>query len=217
MEITPESLAPGDRYKLLIGSVVPRPIAFVSSLSPQGIVNLAPFSYFNAVGHAPLALMFSVSKKPDKTEKDTLRNVRPVNQGGTGEYVINLAVEPYIQQVAEAAEPIPYSESEFDYLDLTTAPSQQVSPPRVAESPVAFECKTLQIVPVGDFNIVIGEVVHLYIRDELVDERYRVNTDQLAAIGRMAGYDYCHTRDRFTIPNGFSPEKRAALKLQTDT
>lgn len=209
MELDPESLAPGDRYKLLIGSVVPRPIAFVSSVSPEGIANLAPFSYFNAVGHSPMALMFSISKKPDKTDKDTLRNVRPVSEGGTGEYVINLAVESYIQQVAEASEPLSYGESEFDYLDLTTAPSTVVRAPRVAESPVAFECKTLQIVPVGEFNVVLGQVVHVFIRDELVDERYRVNTDHLAAVGRMAGYDYCYTRDCFTIPNGFPPEKKA--------
>lgn len=208
MELDPESLDPSTRYKLLIGSVVPRPIAFVSSLSPQGVVNLAPFSYFNAVGHAPLAVMFSVGKKPDKTDKDTLRNVRPVSEGGIGEYVINLAVEFYIQQVAEASEPLPYNESEFDHLDLTTAPSQVVKAPRVAESPVAFECRTLQIVPVGEFSMVIGQVVHLFVRDELVDERDLINTDRLAAVGRMAGNDYCYTRDRFTIPNGFTPDKK---------
>lgn len=207
MELDPAALEPSLRYKLLIGSVVPRPIAVVSSLAPSGVVNLAPFSYFNAVGHKPLALMFSVSKKPDGSEKDTLRNVRPPEQGGQGEYVINLAVESYIHAVAEAAEPLPYGESEFDYIDLTPAPSQVVAPPRVAESPVAFECRTLQIVPVGEFNMVIGEVVHLFIRDQLVDERYRVDTDRLNAIGRLAGYDYCRSLDRFTIPNGF-PEPR---------
>jgi flavin reductase (DIM6/NTAB) family NADH-FMN oxidoreductase RutF len=212
MELDPKDLAPSDRYKLLIGSVVPRPIAFVSSQSPQGVVNLAPFSYFNAVGHIPLTLMFSISKKPDKTEKDTLRNVRPVSEGGIGEYVINLAVESYVQQVAEAAEPLPYGESEFDYLDLTPAPSKHVKPPRVAESPVAFECKTLQIVPVGEFNMVIGEVIHWFIKDELVDDRYRVDTHALAAVGRMAGYDFCYTRDCFTIPNGFPPDKKDALQ-----
>lgn len=211
MELNPQDLKSSDRYKLLIGSVIPRPIAFVSSLSPQGVVNLAPFSYFNAVGHSPMALMFSVSQKPDQSEKDTLRNVRPVSEGGRGEYVINLAVESYVQQVAEAAEPLPYGESEFDHLDLTTAPSQVIAPPRVAESPVAFECKTLQIVPVGSFSVVIGEVVHVYVRDDLVDKNYRVNTDLVAAVGRMAGYDYCRTSDRFAIPNGFSPEKKAAL------
>lgn len=210
MELNPKDLAPSDRYKLLIGSVVPRPIAFVSSQSPEGVVNLAPFSYFNAVGHIPLTLMFSISKKPDKTDKDTLRNVRPVSEGGIGEYVINLAVESYVQQVAEAAEPLPYGESEFDYLDLTPAPSQHVKPPRVAESPVAFECKTLQIVTVGEFNMVIGEVIHWFIKDELVDDRYRVDTQALAAVGRMAGYDFCYTRDCFTIPNGFPPNKKDA-------
>lgn len=207
MELDPAALEPAHRYKLLIGSVVPRPIAVVSSQSPEGHTNLAPFSYFNAVGHKPLALMFSISKKPDGSEKDTLRNVRSKDQGGLGEYVINLAVEPYIQQVAEAAEPLPYGQSEFDYVDLTPAPSKTVTPPRVAESPVAFECRTLQIVPVGEFSMVIGEVIHLFIRDDLVDDRYRVDTDRLQAIGRLAGYDYCRTGDRFTIPNGF-PEPR---------
>ena len=212
MELDPASLDSATRYKLLIGSVVPRPIAFVSSLSPQGVVNLAPFSYFNAVGHSPLALMFSVGKKPDKTEKDTLRNVRPVSEGGTGEYVINLAVESYVQQVAEASEPLPYTESEFNYLDLNTAPSQIVQAPRVAESPVAFECKTLQIVPVGDFDMVIGEVVHIFVRDGLADEKGRIDSDLLGAVGRMAGYDYCRTRDRFTIPNGFPPGTKTGKK-----
>ncbi|WP_199312223.1 flavin reductase family protein [Phormidium tenue] len=158
MEIDPELLDPSTRYKLLIGSVVPRPIAFVSSLSPEGVANLAPFSYFNAAGHKPLALMFSISLKPDGSEKDTLRNVRPANEGGTGEYVINLAVESYAHQVAECAEPLPYGESEFDYVNLSPAPSRVIQPPRVAESPVAFECRTLQIVPVGEFHIVIGGV-----------------------------------------------------------
>lgn len=208
MELNPASLDSSTRYKLMIGSVVPRPIAFVSSQSPQGVVNLAPFSYFNAVGHSPMALIFSVSQKPDKTEKDTLRNVRPVEDGGTGEYVINLAVESYIDQVAAASEPLPYNESEFDYLDLTTVPSTIVTPPRVAESPVAFECRTLQTVPVGTFTLVIGEVVHIFVEDDVVDEHYRINTDRLAAIGRMAGNDYCYTRERFPIPNGLPPEKK---------
>jgi flavin reductase (DIM6/NTAB) family NADH-FMN oxidoreductase RutF len=203
MEITPEALDPSLRYKLLIGSVVPRPIAVVSSLSPNGMTNVAPFSYFNAVGHKPLALMFSVSKKPDGSDKDTLRNVRPVAAGGTGEYVINLAVESYIQQVVAASEPLAYEDSEFNYIQLTPAPSQVVKPPRVAESPVAFECRTLHIVPVGTFTMVIGEVVHLFVRDDIVDAHYRIDADQLAACGRMGGYDYCYTRDRFTIPNGF--------------
>lgn len=202
MEINPESLTSSARYKLLIGTVVPRPIAFVSSISPTGKTNLAPFSYFNAVGHNPVVLAFSVVSKSDSSEKDTLRNVRPVAEGGVGEYVINLAVEPYIRQVAEASEPLPYGDSEFDHIDLTTVPSQVVKAPRVAESPVAFECRTIQIVPIGTSNLVIGEVVHWFVRDDLVDENYRVDTQSLAPIGRMAGNNYCYTDRQFTIPNG---------------
>lgn len=209
MEINPAELDSSSRYKLLIGTVVPRPIAFISTVSPQGIANLAPFSFFNAVGHAPLALMLSISQKPDGSEKDTLRNLRPASERGMGEFVVNLAVESYVQQVAEASEPLPYNDSEFNYLNLTATPSQKIAPPRVTESPAAFECRTVQIVPVGTFNVVIGEVVHAFIRDELIDDAYRVDTDQLAAVGRMAGYDYCKTGDRFTIPNGFPPDKKS--------
>ncbi|MBX2866295.1 MAG: flavin reductase family protein [Leptolyngbyaceae cyanobacterium MAG.088] len=204
MELNPEMLEPSACYKLLIGTVVPRPIAFVSSISTTGNINLAPFSYFNAVSHHPLVLAFSVALKADGSEKDTLRNVRPVSEGGTGEYVINLAVEPYIRQVAEASESLPYGESEFNHIDLTTVPSQLVQAPRVAESPVAFECRTLQIVPIGTFNLVLGEVVHLFVRDDLVDENYRVDTQKLAPVGRMAGNNYCYTDRQFTIPNGLS-------------
>ncbi|EKV03908.1 conserved protein of DIM6/NTAB family [Leptolyngbya sp. PCC 7375] len=202
MEINPEALDSSSRYKLLIGTVVPRPIAFVSSISTTGKPNLAPFSYFNAVGHKPLALAFSVAPKSDGSEKDTLRNVRPVSEGGVGEYVINLAVEPYIRQVAEASEPLPYGDSEFDHIDLTTVPSQMVKAPRVAESPVAFECRTMKIVPIGTFNLVIGQVVHWFVRDDLIDENHHVNTHKLAPIGRMAGNNYCYTDRQFTIPNG---------------
>ncbi|MDV3353408.1 flavin reductase family protein [Leptothoe sp. LEGE 181152] len=204
MEINPEALDPPSRYKLLIGTVVPRPIAFVSSISTTGKTNLAPFSYFNAVGHNPLALAFSVAPKSDGSAKDTLRNVRPVSEGGVGEYVINLAVAPYIRQVAEASEPLPYGDSEFDHIDLTTVPSQVVKAPRVAESPVAFECRTMQIVPIGTFNLVIGQVVHWFVRDDLIDENHHVDTQKLAPIGRMAGNNYCYTERQFTIPNGLA-------------
>src|SRR5688572_31814448 len=207
MEIDPSGLAPADRYKLLIGCIVPRPIAFVSTISPDGKPNLAPFSFFAGVAAEPMTLLFCPVNKPDGTEKDTLRNARPVEEGGTGEFVVNVAIEDYARKVAAAAEPLPYGVSEFDHVHLTPAPAQSVKPPRVAESPVAFECRTLRVIrlaagkPLGG-NIVIGNIVHVHVRDGLIDERYRTDPDRLRAIGRMGGLGYTRTRDRLEMPMG---------------
>jgi flavin reductase (DIM6/NTAB) family NADH-FMN oxidoreductase RutF len=208
MELDPLSLSQRDAYKLLIGCVVPRPIAFVSTISPDGAsTNLAPFSFFNGIGANPLLVLFCPSNKPDGTEKDTLINARPRAEGGTGQFVINAATENYARQVAAASEPLAYGESEFDLTGLETAPSVKVKPPRVAQSPWAFECLTQQVIrtnpgqPSGG-NIVIGQVVHMFMRDGLIDDRYRVDADQLRAIGRMGGLGYTRTRDRFEMPMG---------------
>ncbi len=200
MDLIPQELPPELHYKLLTGSVAPRPISMVSTISPGGVANLAPFSCFNIVGHAPMALCFSVAgRKPDQSPKGTLRNVRSPQDGGTGEFVINIVVESYAEAMAKAATTLAYDVSEFDLTQLTAIPSKVVCPPRIAESPITFECRTLQIASVGISNLVIGEVVHMAIQDELLDERFRINPDQLKAIGRMAGSRYCRTRDRFEI------------------
>jgi flavin reductase (DIM6/NTAB) family NADH-FMN oxidoreductase RutF len=211
MERSPHELSIRDRYKILIGAITPRPIAFVSTVSPDGRVNLAPFSFFNGVGSNPMTLLFCPVNNPDGSEKDTLRNCKPVAEGGTGEFVVNVAVETYAASVAAAGEALPYGESEFALAGLAPAPSREVKPPRVAESPICFECRTLQVVrtnpgaPSGG-NVVIGEVVHLFVRDEVVDERLHVDPDRMHTIGRMGGTTYCRTRDRFDMPIG-----RAAL------
>jgi flavin reductase (DIM6/NTAB) family NADH-FMN oxidoreductase RutF len=211
MELDPQNLSPSERYRLMIGCIVPRPIAFVSTLSPNGSTNLAPFSFFNGVGAEPMTLLFCPANKPDGSEKDTLRNCKPVEEGGTGEFVVNLALEDYQRQVAAAGEPLPHGESEFELTGLTPVPAQVVRAPRLAESPVSFECRTRQILRLaagepGGANLVLGEVVHLHIRDELVDEKLRVLPDRLPAIGRLGGLGYCTIRDRFELPRG-----RAAL------
>src|SRR5580765_4087321 len=136
MDLDPLALSQADRYKLLIGCIVPRPIAFVSSVSPDGRLNLAPFSFFNGIGSDPMSLLFCPVNKPDGSEKDSLRNAKPVAEGGTGEFVVNVAIDAFSRQVAGAAEPLPHGQSEFDLVGLTTAPSRVVKPPRVAESPV---------------------------------------------------------------------------------
>jgi flavin reductase (DIM6/NTAB) family NADH-FMN oxidoreductase RutF len=211
MEIDPGGLAIADAYKLLIGGIVPRPIAFVSTISPDGRTNLAPFSFFNGIGSNPLSLLFCPVNKANGSEKDSLRNAKPKAEGGVGEFVVYVATEAYAQKVAAASEPLPYGESEFDLVGLTAEPSRRVGPPRVAESPISFECETMQVVRLhegvaGGGNIVIGRVVWVRVRDDLVDARYHVDPAKLAAIGRMGGTTYARTRDRFEMAPG-----RAAL------
>lgn len=212
MELNPDDLQIRERYKLIIGAIVPRPIAFVSTVSPKGEPNLAPFSFFNGVGSDPMTLLFCPGNRADGSEKDTLRNAKPAAEGGTGEFVVNAATESYAREVAAAAEDLEYGDSEFELTGLSTAPSRVVKAPRVAESPVAFECVTTQVVrtnpgaPMAG-NVVLGRVVHVHVRDDLVDERLHVDPEVLRAIGRMGGLGYCTTRDRFEMPRG-----RAALE-----
>lgn len=207
MEIDPAGLKASDRYKLLIGCIVPRPIAFVSTVSPEGKTNLAPYSFFNGVGSDPMTLLFCPANDDKGAEKDSLRNAAPPAEGGVGQFVVNIARDAYAREVSGASEPLPYGQSEFDLVGLTPAPSTKVRPPRVAESPVAFECETLQIVrtnpgvPAGG-NIVIGRVVHVFVDDGLINERYHTDPEKLDAIGRMGGLTYCRTRDRFDLPRG---------------
>jgi flavin reductase (DIM6/NTAB) family NADH-FMN oxidoreductase RutF len=216
MEFDPESLSVADRYKLLIGCIVPRPIAFVSTISPDGrSTNLAPFSFFNGVGSNPMTLLFCPANSADGSEKDTLRNGKPASEGGTGEFVVNVATEAIIRQVAAASEPLPYGESEFDLTGLTPVPSRIVRPPRVGESPAAFECRTVQVVrtnpgaPSGG-NIVIGRVVRIIVGDDAINTRLHTDPARLCAVGRMGGLSYTRTRERFDLPMGREALSRAA-------
>ena len=214
MEFHPEALSLRNRYKLLIGAIVPRPIAFVSTVSASGETNLAPFSFFNGVGSNPMTLLFCPANRPDGSEKDTLRNCKPIDQGGTGEFVVNVAIESYATAVAAAAEPLDSDESEFDLVGLASVRSHVVRPPRVAESPIAFECQTTEVLRTnpgrpGGGNVVLGRVVHVFVRDDLVNDQMHIDASKLAAIGRMGGFGYVATRDRFEIPPG-----RTALETE---
>lgn len=207
MEFDPDRLSQPDRYKLLIGGIIPRPIAVVSTISPGGAVNVAPFSFFAGVGSNPLTLLFCPANNADGSEKDTLRNAKPEEEGGTGEFVVCTAAERYIRRVVAAAQPLPYGESEFEFAGLARAASTKVRPPRLADSPISFECRTLQVIrtnpgaPAGG-NIVLGRVVHIHAEDGLVNERLHTDPAKLAAVGRLGGLGYCTTRQRFEIPMG---------------
>lgn len=207
MLIDPAAIDTTSRYKLLIGSIVPRPIALVSTVSGAGVRNLAPFSFFAGVGSNPMTLLFCPANKPDGTEKDSLSNAKPAGEGGTGEFVVNIVPAAIASRMAACAEPLPENESEFDLSGLTPIPSSKVRPPRVEQSPVAFECVTRQVIRTngtapGAGNIVIGEVVSVYVRDDAVNDRLHVDPARIDAIGRMGGTGYCFTRDRFEIPMG---------------
>lgn len=204
-------LAPHERYKLLIGAIVPRPIALVSTVSKAGIANLAPFSFFCGVGSDPMTLLFCPACKDDGSDKDSLRNAAPSAEGGMGEFVVNVVSHDIRLRAVAASEPLAFEESEFALTGLTPRPSRKVRPPSVAESPLAFECVTRQIVRTNPGvpaagNIVIGEVVGVTAAPGLVSDRHHVDPALLDALGRMGGNTYCTTRDRLEIPRG-----RAAL------
>ncbi len=186
-------------FKTMASSVLPRPVAFVSTISADGVPNLAPFSFFNAVGTNPPAVMFSPATKSDGTTKDTLANLAEVR-----EFVVNIVSHEMAEAMNVAAGAFPPEVNEFDSAGFTALPSQFVKPHRVAESPVHLECKLLQIVPVGDGplsgNICIGRVLCFHIADDhLLDDGCTVDVARIDAIGRLGGADYATIRDRFAM------------------
>ena len=160
-----------------------------------------------------MTLLFCPVNKPDGSEKDTLRNAKPAAEGGSGEFIVNIVSHEYAARMASCAEPLEYGMSEFSLSGLTPGPSRIVHAPRVVESPVSFECLTRQVIrtnpgrPAGG-NIVIGEVVHIWAREGLINDRFHVNPARLDAIGRMGGLTYCRTRDRFELAMGMRAPPR---------
>ena len=190
-------------YKLMIGAIVPRPIAFVSSLDRRGIRNLAPFSFFNGVSAAPPVVLFCAAVRREDRErglgphKDTLLNVID-----TREFVINVVTESIAEKMNLTSAQVPPDVDEFELSGLTPLPSELVKPPRVAESPVQMECRLRQIVEISEklhgSTIVLGDVLRFHVREDVV-ENFRIDADKLAAIGRMGGPTYVRTRDRFDL------------------
>ena len=187
-----------DVYKLLIGTIVPRPIAFVSSIDPAGVRNLAPFSFFTAVSANPPVVCFApMVRSADGTQKDTLRNIE-----ATKEFVVNVVSESIAERMNICSTDFPPGVDEFKESGLTPVASDLVKPARVGESPVSMECALLQIVgvsskPLGG-SLVLGEVLRFHIRDELFNN-FRIDPDLLRAVGRMGGPTYTRTADRFDL------------------
>jgi flavin reductase (DIM6/NTAB) family NADH-FMN oxidoreductase RutF len=183
-------------YQLLVSVVTPRPIAFVTTLSPDGRLNAAPFSFFNLFGANPPILAFAPSDRDNGTPKDTALNVR-----ATHEFVVNLVDEAIAEAMNKCAASLPYGENELVHAGLTVLPSTLVKPPRIAESPVSMECVEWGTLHIGSNRMVIGVIKRLHLREDLFDaEKKRVRSEKLQVIGRMAApHWYCRTNDRFEM------------------
>jgi len=197
MELDFTTIAPTDRYKVLTAVVVPRPIAWVTTASADGIVNVAPFSFFNAMGSQPAIVALGIASRGQGVPKDTLRNIKE-----TGEFVVNLVTYGAREVMNRTAADFPPEVSELAAVGLETTPSTVVKPPRLALSPVHLECRLATIVEVGRNRVTIGEIVHAHIADEFYDaEKGYVASERLDLIGRMHGRGwYARTTDLFEMP-----------------
>lgn len=196
MEIRPETLSPQAVHQLLISIVVPRPIAWVSTLSPEGRRNLAPFSFFMGVTARPPHVAFAIARRRGGEKKDTLRNIE-----ATGECVVNIADAALAEAMNLTSAEAPPEVDEFELAGLTPVPSLLVRPPRVKEAPLAMECRAERIVEVGDppCGLVIARVLLFHVRDDLYEEG-RVVQQRWVAIGRLGEDLYCRVTDLFRLP-----------------
>jgi flavin reductase (DIM6/NTAB) family NADH-FMN oxidoreductase RutF len=197
-ELDVAKLSVGDAYKLLIGTIVPRPIAWVSTIGKSGVTNLAPFSFFNGVCSNPPSLLFCPVNHPDGREKDTLRNIREIKQ-----FVVNIASEPLAKAVNQSSADYPSNVSEFAEAGVTPVPSTRVAPPRVKESPASFECELLELIKVGpggagSGHVVIGKIVYAHFAKG-VYEAGKISIAALQPIARLGGPNYCPVRDVFEL------------------
>lgn len=198
MIIDPAHTSQSDIYKILTGSVIPRPIGWISTISEDGVPNLAPFSFFNVVGEDPPHVMFS-TVRPGNSNKDTLNNVLATKQ-----FVVNMAVEELVEAVNTSSASLPPDVNEFDYAGVTQAPSSKVKPPRVLESPINFECElvhhyTLEDHKHGGATIMIGRVVMFHVDESVLLDNYKINPEVYKPVARLAGSNYAKLGEVFSI------------------
>ncbi|MBI4376540.1 MAG: flavin reductase family protein [Elusimicrobia bacterium] len=197
MNIDPETLSPLERYNLMIACIIPRPIAWISTISPEGVTNLAPFSFFTGITANPMSVCFAPVNSREGVPKDTLINVKATKQ-----FVVNMANEDNAEAMNQTSAMYPYGVSEFEKVGLTPLPSVKVRPPRVKESPVQMECELLELVTLSEGslggNLVIGRVVMFHAHDGVWNGG-KMRHQDLKAIGRMEGAWYARTSDAFEM------------------
>ncbi|MFT5337321.1 MAG: flavin reductase (DIM6/NTAB) family NADH-FMN oxidoreductase RutF [Sphingobacteriales bacterium] len=185
-------------YKLLTGTIIPRPIAWVSSRDKNGILNLAPFSFFNAVGEDPPHLVFSTVRTGNKN-KDTLNNILDNHQ-----FVVNLVTEDLVEKMNETATSVEPLINEFEMVGLTPVPSTCIDVPRVGESKVSFECELVHHYYLeghknGGACVMIGKILNMHVADEILDENHRINLEKYKPVARLAGANYASLGEIFRI------------------
>jgi flavin reductase (DIM6/NTAB) family NADH-FMN oxidoreductase RutF len=195
MHIDPADHSAADNYKVFTNVVVPRPIAWVTSVGESGLVNLAPFSFFNAVASDPtMYVAVGVGRRGDGSPKDTARNIEHGR-----DFVVNLVTEELLQAMNISAADFPPDHSEIIAAGLNAAPSIKVRAPRLAEAAVSLECRLFQSLPLGGSTLFVGEVVMFHIADRLVGPRLHI--EGFAPLGRLGSPSlYCRTTDRFELP-----------------
>lgn len=196
MELDPKAIGETAAYKLLIGCVVPRPIAWVSTADRAGVRNLAPFSFFMGVCGDPPTIAFSSGPR-DGAHKDTVRNLE-----ASGDFVVNVVDDAHAEAMNASSGEYPPEVDEFMVAGLAGAPGVRVSAPRVATAPISLECRVAQIVRIGHgpHSVVFGEIVYMHVRDDLYDARTgRIDVGGLRPVGRLAGHMYSRTHDLFEM------------------
>lgn len=193
-------------YKLLIGTVIPRPIALVTTVGEDGRVNAAPFSFFNVLSDDPPILALGVENHADMRLKDTTRNIRM-----TEHFTVNIVSAQILDAMNVCAVPFAPEVDELVEAGLTAVAGMHIASPRIAEAPAAFECVRHLTLEVGRAReIVLGRIVGIHVREDAVDERHHVDPDRIDAIGRMGGHGYAYTRDHFDLPTMSAGEWHAA-------
>ena len=198
MILDPATTPRQDLYAFMIRAIAPRPIAWVSTISRQRKLNLAPYSFFNGVSSKPPAVLFVCSRQDDGSKKHTLLNVED-----TGQFVVNFVPEALAERMNTTATEYPHGISEFEKAGLTPVASERILPPRLAESPINLECELYDIMQVGadevgSGTIIVGRIVLVHVDDAVLTDG-KLDYDKYTTIGRMGGMEYTRTRDRFTM------------------
>ena len=203
MDLELARLPAQERYKLLIGLVIPRPIAWVSTWSENGVANCAPFSFFNVISEDPPLCILSFNHRSDGAMKHTLKNIRR-----TGEFVVNLADEANANALHASSAELPETESEFTKSGLTPVPAKMVQHPRIAEAAASLECRLERRIEFGpERELVIAEILLIHARDGIIDPKTKRISDAYLPVGRLYAGRYCTTRQRFDLPGALPPSK----------